>query len=350
MLKPRKAFLLVICTVLILSSILLIIPQDSYANAVFIANGGFETGDFTGWNVSVPQYGMAQVVTRYNSVFSSATYTAREGNYFALLRPGIPDNYTTVSQNFYANKGSVISGWAFFRAEDYMPYDDASMVEILILNTVQRIVLTTVFSASVRTVGSFGGTDWTYWSYMLPGSGQFSIAARITNAYDPAYPSCIGLDGVSLLANPEKPFKDTDSSSAIPTQSWAKPADTKVLTASVQPDRVIAGQPVKIMANAANRGDVSGTLTATLSINGQIEESKQLNLSGNSGRPVEFTVTRDIPGTYTIDVNGQTAYFTVLAPKSQNSSKTLAYAIICIMSVLAALIGMALVLRRRYSR
>jgi len=129
--------------------------------------------------------------------------------------------------------------------------------------------------------------------------------------------------------------------------SWAKGADTKVLTASVQTGQVLAGQPVTIAANVVNRGDMEGSLTANLMINGQLEDSRHVTIAANSGRPIEFTVIKDEPGIYTADINGQQVYFTVLAPNAENTSKEIAYTIIGIIGALAIFIGAALIIRRR---
>jgi hypothetical protein len=108
-----------------------------------------------------------------------------------------------------------------------------------------------------------------------------------------------------------KPF--SESSWSNPTQyTWSRPADTRVTTAYLQPSEVLAGQPVKIMANVANRGDISGSLTANLMINGQLEATKKVSVPGNMAVPLEFTVTKDKPGTYEVELNGQKIYFTIL--------------------------------------
>jgi len=129
--------------------------------------------------------------------------------------------------------------------------------------------------------------------------------------------------------------------------SWAKGADTKVITASVQTGQVLAGQPVTIAANVVNRGDLEGSLTANLMINGQLEDSRHVTIAANSGKPIEFTVIKNDPGIYTADINGQQVYFTVLAPNAENSSKEIAYTIIGIIGALAILIGAALIIRKR---
>jgi hypothetical protein len=110
-----------------------------------------------------------------------------------------------------------------------------------------------------------------------------------------------------------KPFEDFGSSWSNATQyTWPRSADTRVTTAYLQPSQVLAGQPVKIMANVANRGDISSSFTASLMINGQLEATRKVSVPGNMAVPIEFTVTKDKPGTYEVELNGQKIYFTII--------------------------------------
>lgn len=127
------------------------------------------------------------------------------------------------------------------------------------------------------------------------------------------------------------------SQPGLAAQSPATPADVAVMTASVRPLEVIPGEPVKILANIANRGDLDGNFTATLKVNGELESSQQLTVPGNRARSIEFTVIRDEPGVYAVDVNGQAAYFTVLERGGGLSGSTIAA---IVLSALAALIIM----------
>lgn len=150
-----------------------------------------------------------------------------------------------------------------------------------------------------------------------------------------------------------KPFGDADSSWAEPpTQTVASPASTKVLTASVQPGQVTAGQPVTIMANVRNSGDRNGKYAASLIINGQVETTKEFYVPGNGAVPVEFTVVKDKPGTYTVDIGGQKAYFTVVgnATKGMSSTSTIACTVLGLLALLAIALGVIYATRKGLSR
>ena len=43
-------------------------------------------------------------------------------------------------------------------------------------------------------------------------------------------------------------------------------------------------------------------------------------MNGNEAVPVQFTVSKDIPGTYNVDINGQQTRFTVLSESNRSSN------------------------------
>jgi len=153
-----------------------------------IINGSFETGDLTGWTASPA--GLVSVVSSYD------TFTPVHGNFFALLEAGEEGVYTTLSQTFSANAGDTILGWAFFQANDYMPYDDDAYVRIVQGNLI-------LFSSSVSAVGDYGFTPWTFFAYTFPSSGTFTIEAGVRNVEDNDLSSVLGLDYVRLVDAPE---------------------------------------------------------------------------------------------------------------------------------------------------
>jgi len=159
-----------------------------------IINGSFETGDLTGWTASPA--GLVSVVSSYHT-YSPTPFTPVHGNFFALLEAGAGTGvYTTLSQTFSANAGDTILGWAFFQANDFMPYDDDAYVRIVQGNLI-------LFSSSVSAVGDYGFTPWTFFAYTFPSSGTFTIEAGVRNVEDNDLSSVLGLDYVGLVAAPE---------------------------------------------------------------------------------------------------------------------------------------------------
>jgi len=146
--------------------------------AVALVNAGFETGTTAGWG------GDGSATTNYKG------YVAQSGNYFGVVRsPGCPGQ--RLAQTFTATAGDTLSGWAFFKTSDYLPYDDNGDVKIVVTSTGSQSVL---FSSSVSQVGSYGGTPWKSFSYTIPSTGSYSLQVRVDNARDCGVESAVGLD------------------------------------------------------------------------------------------------------------------------------------------------------------
>jgi hypothetical protein len=324
----RKLILFVALLALIVPSVCLSTPKTTSAVSA-ILNGGFETGAFNGWNVTIPPGGAAQVVTSFG------TYVPQEGSYFALLTNGQKDVYSMASQPFMVDGTAVIKGWAFFKTVDYLPFNDDCKVEITLTKGGQ--VVTTLFKSDVATVGNFGGTPWTFWSYPI-GTGAYTIQGGVVNRGDSQVPSYLGMDGVSIISTePETHLPASGSINTMPSPVIAK-------NLSVSPQQAYTGQPITISANMANDGDVTNGYAASLKIDGTLEKTKLGTVDAHSAVPVDFTVTRSQPGTYTIDLGGQKGSFIVLAskttPDAQASGAVLALLLMSalVISIIAVLV------------
>ena len=158
-----------------------------------LANAGFESG-LTEWTTSPAS--LVQTVTTFTSSDSNrATYGPHAGANFAVLTAGAQGVYTALSRSFHANAGQTISGWAFFKAGDYAPYNDDGAVMI---EQGGVAVAPPVFAAGVATVGDYGRTPWTEWRYTFPTSGTFTISAKVQNVRDSGQVSWLGLDDIRI--------------------------------------------------------------------------------------------------------------------------------------------------------
>jgi putative hemolysin len=88
----------------------------------------------------------------------------------------------------------------------------------------------------------------------------------------------------------------------------------EIANLSISPSTVEAGKSVSISVDTTNIGEVGGSVTVSLRIEGEVEESRELMLDPGASESVAFTVTRDVPGTYGVDIEGLTGEFTVVAP------------------------------------
>jgi hypothetical protein len=118
---------------------------------------------------------------------------------------------------------------------------------------------------------------------------------------------------------------------------------------NINPQQAYAGQPITITANMSNAGDAIAGYTAYLKINGQLEKTQLGTVDAHSAVPVNFTVTRSEPGTYAIDIGGQTGSFIVLADKA-SSGPPVNGAIIAMIIVAALIVGVVVVLTLTFRR
>ncbi|WNB90836.1 HYR domain-containing protein [Bacillus sp. NEB1478] len=163
-----------------------------------IINPSFETGNFTGWTVTIPTGGSAAVVTSFTTPFApTLTFNPVNGNFFALLKTDGPDNFTSVSQTFSACAGDTISGWTFFQSPEIpiTQFNDFAEVRILL----GAAVVATPYFASVNTTGDTGWVNWTH-TFISPGT--YTLVARVTNVGRAAFDSFMGLDAISLVTAP----------------------------------------------------------------------------------------------------------------------------------------------------
>ena len=145
--------------------------------------------------------GSVDVVTSFvNTLPSYSSYNPVEGAFFAQITGGTPDVYQTLSQTFTASAGEMLTGYAFFSTEEYLPFDDDGYVRITLGNAI-------LFQSSVvalgNTNGNSSGTPWTPFSYLINNSGTYTLEAGMRNRFDLVQDSVLGIDNVQLKSVPE---------------------------------------------------------------------------------------------------------------------------------------------------
>jgi len=172
------------------ATILFFVPSFSFASS--LTNAGFETGDFTGWDV----VGEAEVVESYvgkgyNNELVGPTFYPKEGSKFAVLKTGLGAGaYSTISQTKFLNTGETISGWAAFDAVDYLPYNDDAAVVVQVGGIVGLL-----WSKDIAAVGNYGASEWEHWSFTAPYSGLYTITLKVRNVLDNGLDSYALFDG-----------------------------------------------------------------------------------------------------------------------------------------------------------
>ncbi len=82
----------------------------------------------------------------------------------------------------------------------------------------------------------------------------------------------------------------------------------------VDPSEVGPGETVTVSIVVTNVGELEGTCTVTLKINNIVEATEDVTLAGGATETVTFPVSRDVEGTYNVEVDGLTGTFVVTTP------------------------------------
>lgn len=99
-----------------------------------------------------------------------------------------------------------------------------------------------------------------------------------------------------------------------PPPPAAVPAAFAVSNLTIQPAKIQPRETVSITVSVANTGGTEGSYTVVLKLNGVKEAEKSVTIAAGSSEIVTFSVTREEAGSYSVDVNGLTASFTVEVP------------------------------------
>ena len=259
------------------AGLLALASADSAQAAISLTNPGFETATMTGW------LGTGSVDSSYYS------YLAPDGQYFAYVLGGSlrdPGNVppspaecsNTLSQSFHADAGDTLSGWSFFAADDYVPYNDRGTVRLL---SDGGSVVSVLFSSDISTVGNYAWGPWVPWSYTFTQPGTYTLEVRSTNVRDCGHPSAVGLDlpanlaktpqTISFTAPSGKAYGDPDfdpgatASSGLPvTYSSSTPGVCTIVDGKVH--IVGAGECTVTASQAGNDTYAGEVVTRTFTI------------------------------------------------------------------------------------
>jgi uncharacterized membrane protein len=91
---------------------------------------------------------------------------------------------------------------------------------------------------------------------------------------------------------------------------------------TITPNQVKQGDPVTISAIVANNGAEHGRYSVVLRIDGVVEGITEIDLPAGTSQHAVFTVTKDVPGTYYVEVDGLAGTFTSIALIPANFSVT----------------------------
>ena len=90
------------------------------------------------------------------------------------------------------------------------------------------------------------------------------------------------------------------------------PAEFEVSNLNVSPAEAKPGETVTVTVQVQNVGEEKGTHELKLIIDGVVEQSESVTLNGGETTSVSFSVEKDIEGSYSVELAGQTGIFQVL--------------------------------------
>jgi HYR domain len=200
-----------------------------------LLNAGFETGNLPPWQTSgSPSEGGTPIVTdsyqgciaaddgQTCSQIGGPVFTPHYGVNFAIVPAGCSGEggTQTLYQSFLASSGQTISGASFFKANDYMPYNDTATVNLV--DTSNDSVVAQLFSDSVSNEGDFNSVGWTDWSYTIDSAGSYAIVVDSTNDQDCYLSSVVGIDMPQLgVPTPLGPPNAEPISGSSTTIEWS---------------------------------------------------------------------------------------------------------------------------------
>jgi len=137
------------------------------------------------------------------------------------------------------------------------------------------------------------------------GDGSTGTGITVSHTYTAA-----GTYTVTLTVNDDLGATGT----ATTTATARTRAQFTLSNLSVTPAQVNVGGTVTVQVAVKNIGDLEGTTTVDLLVNGVKEQSKSVTLAGGASATVSFSVTKTTAGSYTVKVGDLTGSFTVVKP------------------------------------
>lgn len=112
----------------------------------------------------------------------------------------------------------------------------------------------------------------------------------------------------------EEPVTEEEPMTEEEPAVTASPAAFSVSNMSVSPDTVAPDETVTIVVDVTNTGESEGTYLVVLKVNGVEEATQSISLDGGETGQVVFTTAQDEAGSYTVEINGLSAAFSVVQP------------------------------------
>ena len=182
-----------------------------------LVNGGFETGNFTGWattgnaSIQTSAFGSGPTEGTFEALLSTGDPTVPDFSLEAFLglAPGSLDNLgngnatdgSAIRQTFLAEAGDILSfDWNFLTNEGTPSFfNDFSFVSLSVLSELGDT--TSIFMNSLTPFNQ--ETGFQTFSFTIPTTGTYTLGLGVTDVADNIVDSGLLVDNVKLTSVPE---------------------------------------------------------------------------------------------------------------------------------------------------
>ena len=98
------------------------------------------------------------------------------------------------------------------------------------------------------------------------------------------------------------------------TVTQPKPAEFKVSNLQISKTSATAGEEVTVTVAVSNAGDVSGSYTLSVKLDGAEKYSESVTLDGGKSVTKTYKLSSMVAGAHTVAVDGSSVQFTVTVP------------------------------------
>jgi hypothetical protein len=182
-----------------------------------LVNGGFETGNFTGWtttgnaSIQTSAFGSGPTEGTFEALLSTGDPTVPDFSLEAFLglAPGSLDNLgngnatdgSAIRQTFLAEAGDILTfDWNFLTNEGTPSFfNDFSFVSLSVLSELGDT--TSIFMNSLTPFNQ--ETGFQTFSFTIPTTGTYTLGLGVTDVADNVVDSGLLVDNVKLTSVPE---------------------------------------------------------------------------------------------------------------------------------------------------